>query len=137
MSRILVIEDEKRLRREIVEMLTDEGHEVLEAADGREGIDLLKAERPEIVLTDIFMPNVDGFEVINTNRTQPKPSRLIAMSEPGALRYYDSLSIALKLGAEIVLTKPIDWHELRAAILSLAHDEEFVSKAGATRRRHA
>ena len=137
MSRILVIEDEKRLRREIVEMLTDEGHEVLEAADGREGIDLLKAERPEIVLTDIFMPNVDGFEVINTNRTQPKPSRLIAMSEPGALRYYDSLSIALKLGAEIVLTKPIDWHELRAAILALAQDEEFVSKTGAGRRRHA
>jgi DNA-binding response OmpR family regulator len=137
MSRILVIEDEKRLRRELVQMLRDEGHDVLEAADGREGLDLIKAERPEIVLTDIFMPNVDGFEVINTNRIQPHPARIIAMSEPGALRYYDSLSIALKLGAEIVLTKPIDWHELRAAILALAQDEEFVSKTGAGRRRHA
>lgn len=120
MASILVIEDEPPLRQAIARVLSDGGHDIFVARDGREGLRLLRTLRPDIVLTDIFMPNVDGIEVLIANRCLARPSRLIAMSEAKHRGGFHYLNIAIELGAELVLEKPIRWHELHAAIACLS-----------------
>lgn len=115
MSSILVIEDELSLRQVFVRMLSGDGHTVIEACDGQEGLRILKSQQPDIVLTDIVMPNADGIEIIAANRRLPHPAKLIAMS--GAIGLGpDYLKTATELGADYALKKPFRQPELRAAI---------------------
>jgi CheY-like chemotaxis protein len=115
MASILVIEDEPSLRQVFVRMLSGDGHAVNEACDGREALRFLKSQRPDLILTDIVMPNGDGIEVIAANRQLPHPAKLIAMSGAGGLGP-DYLKVALELGADYALKKPFRTTELRAAI---------------------
>jgi two-component system chemotaxis response regulator CheY len=123
MASILVIDDEPAFRQAIARVLGEAGHDIFVARDGREGLRLLRILRPDIVLTDIFMPNVDGIEILLANRGLARPSRLIAMSEVNRLGGFQYLNIVLELGAELVLEKPIRWHELHAAIARLSAGE--------------
>jgi DNA-binding response OmpR family regulator len=63
-KRILIIEDEKILANLLYKKLEAEGYEALRAWDGKEGFDLIKKERPDLILLDIIMPEMDGFEVM-------------------------------------------------------------------------
>jgi len=108
MSRILVIDDELPLRRLLRSILERAGHTVLDAADGREGMVLWRREPTDVVVTDIFMPEKDGIEVIlELNKVAAKP-KIIAMSGGGKKGLLDWNSTALSLGADRVLLKPFD-----------------------------
>lgn len=65
MKKILIIEDEKTLRFLIVQTLIQEGFEVEEAIDGEEGIQKLKKNKPDLILLDLLLPNINGFEVLS------------------------------------------------------------------------
>ena len=64
MQKILLIEDDKFLRELIIKKLGNEGFEVAEAADGEEGLTRLKEQKPDLVLLDLMLPGIDGFEVL-------------------------------------------------------------------------
>lgn len=71
MKKILVIEDHALMRRNIVTILTMEGYDTVSASNGREGLALILAERPDLILCDIMMPEMNGHEVLQAVRTDP------------------------------------------------------------------
>jgi CheY-like chemotaxis protein len=105
MARILLVDDDEFLRSLLANAFTDAGHVVTPAASGREAIKQLEREQPDVVLTDIVMPDEDGIGVIMKIRTSYPALRVVAMSGgvPNSPLY---LSVAKKLGAVKILPKP-------------------------------
>ena len=85
MARVLHIEDDPRNRLLVRKLLLAEGHEVVDAVDGLEGVRLALAERPDLVLGDINLPGLDGYEVTLRLRTEPSLARvpIIAITPDG------------------------------------------------------
>jgi len=111
---VLIIEDEDKLRRTIAAFLEDSGYRVLEAANGREGLECFAAGRPDVVLTDLRMPEMNGIEVIIQLKRSSPLTPVIVITGTG-----DHLAVAAALdaGARKCLAKPInDLAELEAAI---------------------
>src|SRR5881392_1100963 len=114
MPRILVIDDDPSVRSLLEQTLQSAGHEVALATDGREGLEQFLTKPPDLVITDIYMPNQEGLETIVELRKRSPDVRLIAMSaRPAAVTM---LSIAQKLGTIEVLQKPFLAEELLAAV---------------------
>ncbi len=115
MPRILVIEDEAPIRENIVEMLELEGFEVMGAGDGRAGLHRVLDFRPDLIICDISMPELDGYGVLFALRQRPETASipfmfLTAHAERGQLRY------GMELGADDYITKPFTFEELRTAV---------------------
>jgi DNA-binding response OmpR family regulator len=108
----LIIEDDPKIRRTIVETLTAAGHVALEAKDGREGLNLFNIHRPTMVITDIVMPNKDGFETIGELRRMTWKGAIIAMSDSDAPRTELYLGMAIDLGADAAVEKPFSDMEI-------------------------
>ena len=104
MKKILIIEDDKFLRELIVKKLTKEGYETSEAVDGEEGIKKIKAEKPDLVLLDLILPGIDGFEVLSRMKDDPALLQLpvIILSNLGQK---EDVEKGLKLGAIDYLIK--------------------------------
>jgi len=75
-KKILIIEDDKFLRELIVKKLVKEGYEISEAVDGEEGIKKVKEEKPDLVLLDLILPGIDGFEVLSRTKEDPTLSQI-------------------------------------------------------------
>jgi CheY-like chemotaxis protein len=116
MARILVIDDEAPVRDVLVKFLKLWGHEVRAASDGRKG--LVEGEQflPDLLITDIVMPEKDGLETIMEFRNRLPNVRIIAMSGGGRVNAVDYLKISGKIGATATLAKPFSRDELEAAI---------------------
>jgi len=114
MARILVIDDESDIRKFLEEILKSAGHEVILAADGREGMERHRTSPADLVITDLFMPNQEGLETIREFRTRFPEVAIIAMS--GRAAAVTMLSVAQKFGAVGVLHKPFAADELIAAV---------------------
>ncbi len=71
-AKILIVEDDKFLRGLIVQKLDREGYTVIEAIDGEDGIKKVEEEKPNLVLLDLIMPGVDGFQVLKKIKSDPK-----------------------------------------------------------------
>jgi CheY-like chemotaxis protein len=71
-QKILIVDDSKTIRMQVKDMLPVGRFEILEAKDGVEGLDLIRQEQPSLVLLDFFMPRMNGWEVIQKIRSQPK-----------------------------------------------------------------
>ena len=111
--RVLVIEDNDGLRDYLRVALETQEYEVLTARDGQEALGYLNGHPVDVVLTDIFMPEMDGIEIIAALRKQFPEIRVIAMSgRPGV----DYLSVARELGVTRTLRKPFELNELLAAL---------------------
>ena len=106
MSTILIIDDDDQFRRMLRLTLTSMGHTVSEASDGRQGLKLYAAEPPDIVLTDIVMPEQDGIGTILELRQIEPGVRIVAMSGGGRIGTIDYLRVARQLGVKSVLAKP-------------------------------
>lgn len=70
-KRILIVEDDRFLRELIVRKLSNEGYEVVEAVDGEQGLQKTKEVKPDIVLLDLILPGIDGFEVLTLKKDDP------------------------------------------------------------------
>jgi len=104
MKKILIIEDDKFLRELIVKKLVKEGYEISEAVDGEEGIKKVKEEKPDLVLLDLILPGIDGFEVLSRTKEDPALSQIpvIILSNLGQK---EEVERGLKLGAIDYLIK--------------------------------
>jgi CheY-like chemotaxis protein len=119
MSHILVIEDDKFFSELLVELLKQDGHVVSLATDGAKALQLLSTQRPDLIITDILMPNMDGVELIMALAKQDNRIPVIAMS--GGRRSISpefSLESAKLLGVKTTLTKPFTHTDLRQIVQS-------------------
>lgn len=107
--KILVVDDDPGVRDVIRSMLESAGYRVLAAENGKEAMKILKAERVDLILTDLVMPEQEGIETIKTLRREYPDLKVIAMS--GAFGG-DYLRIASYLGAHGTLSKPIQMQAL-------------------------
>jgi DNA-binding response OmpR family regulator len=114
MARILVIEDDEHLQTAVRDVLSDVGHVVFVANNGREGVSRYREHHPDLVITDIFMPERNGLDVIL--ELAPTNVSIIAMSGGGDLDRGDHLDDALQFGASRVLAKPFTVDALIAAV---------------------
>ena len=116
MSRILIIDDELSLRQALRVILERAGHTVFDAPDGREGMALWHREPIDVVVTDIYMPDKDGIQVLMEMRKRATKPKIIAMSGGGQKGLLDWRANALALGADRVLVKPFDQRTLLLTI---------------------
>jgi CheY-like chemotaxis protein len=119
MSRILVIDDEEPIRAILNRALTCLGHTVTDAADGREGLRKFAEHGADLVITDLVMPETEGFEVLMTIRGEHPEVKIIAISGGGRHGASDILKMAKFLGASRVLPKPMSMAQLTEAINEL------------------
>ncbi len=116
-AQILLIEDDDLVRQTVRQMLEFLGHEVREAVDGRHALRLANAGPADVVLTDMYMPGMEGVETIREIRRQHPDAKVIAMSGGGAgLGAKDSLRVARLLGAQGTLPKPFGREQLQDAL---------------------
>lgn len=103
-QKILVIEDDKFLRELITQKLVKEDFEISEAVDGEEGIKKIKEEKPDLVLLDLILPGIDGFEVLSRMKKEltSAPIPVIILSNLGQK---DDVEKGLKMGAIDYLIK--------------------------------
>jgi len=113
--KVLVIEDNADLRDYLRQALKLEGHEVLSARNGKEALSMLDGKAFDAVVTDLFMPEMDGIETITALRRRLPDARVIAISgRPGV----DYLTVARELGVKHTLRKPFEIEELLEALNS-------------------
>jgi len=106
---ILVVEDEKALRIALCSMLEDEGFKTLEAEDGKVAIELMREERPELVITDLKMPRVDGMRLLKRVKEIDSQIPVIIITAYGSS---NTAIEAIKNGAYDYITKPFDLDEV-------------------------
>ena len=111
-ARILIIDDELLVRMTLRGMLESAGHEVLEATNGREGIEQCKINPPNLIITDLIMPEMDGFTTMLKLRERDPEIKIIAISGGMRMDGRNFLRYAEHLGASQVLTKPFDRNHL-------------------------
>ena len=112
MARIIVIDDQEPIRRVVRRALEKEGHEVLEASDGELGIALLEREAADLVITDIFMPGMDGIQTLREIRKRFPAIKVIAMSGGDSTGLLDLRQDAELLGALKSIQKPFNAREI-------------------------
>ncbi|HZL09040.1 MAG TPA: response regulator [Prolixibacteraceae bacterium] len=115
MKKILFIDDNISLLEEILEALKFEGYHVLGASKGFEGIEIAKKEKPDLILCDILMPEMDGFEIYKKIKDNTSTSLipfvfLTALAEP------DEIRKGMELGADDYIIKPILLEDLLEVI---------------------
>ncbi len=105
MARILVVDDSPDVRRALAMILEDDGHDVVEAEDGDQVFDLAVAESPSLVLLDVMMPRVNGFDALAALKADTRTSRIpvIMVTAKGGP---EDMTMARSLGAVEYITKP-------------------------------
>ena len=129
MARILIVDDEEDVRIALKQVLERAGYEVTVAATGNEGLDVMKREGADLVITDVIMPGVDGIATAKQIREKYRDTRIIVVSgggrtapdpyEPDAISTRSYLASASKAGADQTLTKPFDRDELLRVVRDL------------------
>lgn len=129
MPSILVIDDNDVFRATTALWLKRHGFHVVEAANGKEGIRALETMVPDVILTDILMPEQDGLETIQMVRKKHPKMRIVAMSGGMLDGRVDFLPIARKFGADHVMPKPFSGSELLLVLEKvMAKDEPSVNE---------
>ena len=116
MHTILLVDDDAVLRRTLSRLLERAGFNLLEAADGRQAMDLLAEKHVDLTVIDIFMPNVDGMEfTIRVKRSFPE-AKIITMTGGGTVDTQSVLDIARRYGADRTITKPFEIPEFLSTV---------------------
>ena len=118
MAKVLIVDDSEPFRRLNAELLKLDGHEVLMARNGRETLELVRSEHPDILLLDIMMPGINGYQVCQQIKTDPETRDTIvimvtALSDSARFK-------SLQVGADEYVTKPISSREMREMVRTLA-----------------
>jgi len=121
MPRILVVDDERVLLDTLRYNLTKAGYEVRTAADGEEALTLARRERPDLLILDVMLPKMDGFEVCRSVRRESKVPILMLTARDEEL----DRVLGLELGADDYLTKPFSMRELQARVKALLRRVEM------------
>ena len=128
MARILLIDDDDAVRTVLSLRLADFGHTVIVARNGREGLELFKHANADLVITDIVMPEKEGFEVLMKLLKKHPSVKIIAISGGGLHNAAQYLHTAKLLGAARVLAKPFTNEALMTAVNELLAGGEAVAQ---------
>ncbi len=107
---IMIVDDELNMRmllKETLESLEDKGVELLLAENGKDAIESIRAEKPELVILDLMMPGMDGFEVCNTIKNELGMKDVYVLMLTAGGQEYNKLK-SIDVGADIFMTKPFD-----------------------------
>ena len=113
-KRILVVDDEAHIRR-LVRGMLGEDYIVLEASDGREAVDMARMQRPDLILMDIMMPEMDGYTSLNRITTHPVTKAIPVVMLTG-VGFELNVKLSQELGAEGYITKPFTSQDLKNTI---------------------
>ncbi len=119
MAKILVIDDDPSIQTMLKKMLEKAGHEVDIACNGREGLDKIECCPPDLLVTDIVMPEKEGLELIFYLRRKNPELKIIAISGGGRFNYEGYLTSAKHLGADLIFQKPLVHKEFVQAVSDL------------------
>lgn len=126
MTTVLVVEDDAAIRDALAYSVGRDGHEVLTAADGADGLALARERQPDLVVLDVMLPRMSGLDVCRLLRAESAvPILLLTARDSEADRVQ-----GLEIGADDYLTKPFSMRELRARIASLLRRDRISRAAG-------
>ena len=113
--KIVVVEDEPVLRELIVDELACAGHDVVEAGDGVAGLEAIEAANPDVIISDIGMPKMDGYQLRQCLKDDPRYNNtpFLFLS---ALAFQQALDKGFSVGADDYLTKPVDFDTLLSRV---------------------
>lgn len=132
MPRILIIDDEKNIRRTLREILEYEAFKVDEAADGQEGLNMAQKEKYDIILTDIKMPKMDGLEVLSRLMQAGVDSPVVMISGHGNI---ETAVEAVKKGAFDFIEKPLDLNRLLVTIRNAMDKSQLVTETKVLKKK--
>lgn len=112
MAKILLVDDEILSRVTVRKILERREHRIVEATNGLDGLRKFRADKFDLVITDIVMPDMEGIEMIAEMKRIASDTRIIAMSGGGRTRNLDFLKMAEERGARKILAKPFTQNEL-------------------------
>lgn len=124
MAKILIVDDEVLIGNALVEIVELEGHEAQHAKDGKEALQIIQKQLPDLVVTDLIMPETEGLELIRELRKLSSFVKIIAIS--GGSRYFEpdnQLKAAELIGADVCFSKPIDLKAFKEAVNTLLNPE--------------
>ncbi|MEM7448693.1 MAG: sigma-54 dependent transcriptional regulator [Myxococcota bacterium] len=127
---ILVVDDEANAREALKEMLADDGYTTHAAADGREALRAMQQFEPDVVLTDLKMPGMDGLALLTEGRKQSRHSAFVVMTAFGSI---ETAVEAIKRGAEHYITKPLEMDAV-TALVERAMEKAHLSREAARLR---
>jgi two-component system chemotaxis response regulator CheY len=116
MAKILIVDDAEFLRVRIAKMLTGDGHEIMEADNGLKAIEAYKGSRPDLVLMDITMPEMDGLSALKEIRACDSSAKVVMLT---ALGQESVVLEAIKSGARDFIVKPFERDRIVNAISKL------------------
>lgn len=116
MSKILIVDDEPNILLSLEFLFKKEGYKVFIARDGEEAMSLIQESVPELVILDIMMPKVDGYEVCKFLKQHHKEVKVIFLT---AKSKHQEIQKGLDLGADLYLTKPFSTKDLVSKVKSL------------------
>lgn len=114
-GKILIVEDEKSLRDTLKDMFSTSGYEVEVAENGQEGLDLISSSKPDVIITDISMPVMDGYEMVQEIKKTPQGSQIPILMLTAKVSDEEKIR-GLNFGAVDYITKPFSYHELQLKI---------------------
>ncbi len=120
---ILVVEDEPTLRETLAESLETEGFGVVQAGDGRRALELFRADKPDVVLLDVMLPELSGLEVARAIRAESSVPIIMLTARDAEV---DKV-VGLELGADDYVTKPFSMRELSARLRAVLRRTELVT----------
>lgn len=112
-KKLLIVDDQNGIRVLLVEVFNSEGYQTFQASNGKLAIEIVKTEKPDLVLLDMKIPGMDGLDILKHIRQVDPGLKVIMMTAYGEL---DMIKEATDLGALMHFTKPFDIDELRIAV---------------------
>src|SRR6266851_3754955 len=116
MATILIVDDRPTNRQFLVTLLGYGGHRLLEAANGAEALERVRTERPDLVITDILMPTMDGYEFVGHLKADPDLAPIPVIFYTATYSEPQAKALADSCGVRIVLPKPCDPERILAAV---------------------
>ena len=118
--RILVLDDNEDVRESMRLLLATMGYDAVASADAHEALELHSRQPADVLITDIFMPGIDGLEAIVAFRSRWPGLRIVAISGGGVRAKRDYLGVAGEIGADVLMRKPVDPADLLDTLRKLA-----------------
>ncbi len=122
---IMLVEDESSIREAMTEFLSEEGFEIIQAADGLEALELFRERQPDLIILDLMLPKLDGLEVCKAVRQKSNIPIIMVTARDEEI---DKL-LGLELGADDYITKPFSLREMKARIKAVLRRTGFQSTA--------
>ena len=132
-AKVLVVDDNPLNVKMLADILAFKGYQVVKASGGQEALALVRSEKPDLVLLDVMMPDLDGYSVCASIRANPE-TEMLPVVMVTALDPKDERAKGLDAGADDFLSKPVNQHELLARVRSLLRIKSYHDQVQAQAR---